>query len=125
MGVLRNVTKNSLIAADVNLAEGEAARLRGFLGRVEIGADEGLWFSHARMIHTAGMKTRIDIVFLDTGFRVIHLAEDAGAWRVFGAWNAAHAVELAPGTIRKAGLSLGDVLALEGTNVRSGAALRE
>lgn len=123
MAILRSITHNGVLASDVSVAQGEAARLRGFLGRTEIGDDEGLWFANTRMIHTAGMKTAIDIIFVDRNLRVVHIAERAGAWRIFGSFSAVHAVELAPGAVQRTGLALGDLLALEVPNLTPGSVL--
>ena len=123
MAILRTVTHNAVIASDVSVAHGEAARLRGFLGRTEIGDNEGLWFAKTRMIHTAGMKTAIDIIFVDRNLRVVHIDEYAGAWRIFGSFRAAHAIELAPGAVQRTGLALGDLLALEVPNLAPGSVL--
>src|SRR5581483_5129844 len=113
MPILRSVTHNAVIATDISVAQGEAARLRGFLGRTEIDDREGLLFANTRMIHTAGMKTAIDIIFVDRDFRIVRIVERAAAWRIFAAFKAKHAIELAPGASAKVGLALGDVLALE------------
>ena len=40
-------------------------KMKGLLGRKEIGKEEAYIFYHASSIHTYGMKFNIDVVFLD------------------------------------------------------------
>ena|SRR5258708_40137880 len=101
----------------VTVARSEDERLRGYLGRTEIGEDEALLFEHTKFLHTFGMQTRIDIIFLDKSFRIVRLFNNAAPWRIYAALGAAHALELAPGAAVRKGLVLGGVLALERENV--------
>lgn len=101
----------------VRVAQGEAARLRGFLGRTEIGEDEILLFENTRLLHTFGMRTHIDIVFVDKGMRIVRVFSNAGPWRIYGSLSATHALEFAPGSVARRNLVLGDLLTLELENV--------
>ncbi len=110
---LRNETTGATVANAVRTARGWRERLGGFLGRTEIGRDEGLWFENCSSIHTLGMRTRIDVVFLDTRGLVQRIAVRVRPHLPFlGSFGACSVVELAPGTAERIDLLVGDRLRL-------------
>ncbi|HVA38901.1 MAG TPA: DUF192 domain-containing protein [Candidatus Dormibacteraeota bacterium] len=113
MPVLVNATQARPIAANVLEAVSAWERVKGFLGRSEIGADDGIWFGRCDAVHTIGMRVTIDVVFLDERQAVVHLAEAVPPGRLYvGRRGARTVVELAGGAARRQGLAVGDVLAL-------------
>ncbi len=118
---LRNETTGATVATAVRAARGWRERLRGFLGRTAIGRDEGLWFENCSVIHTLGMRTRVDVVFLDGAGLVLRIAVHVRPHTLFlGSFGARAVVELAPGTAERIDLLVGDRLRL--VLARSGAA---
>ncbi len=113
MGQLRNVSRDRVVAGHVSRAETQRERLVGFLGREQIELNQGLWFASCRCVHTFGMRTAIDLVFVDGQERIVRLVPAAPPWRIYGELRARAVIELPAGTARQAQLSLGDHLALE------------
>src|SRR5919201_487746 len=93
------------------LADTHFSRLRGLLGRKELGADEGILLAPESKIHTWFMRFPIDVVFLDADLTVLGMREYMKPWRITG-WRGARLVlELAAGTCERGGLRPGDRLA--------------
>jgi uncharacterized protein len=57
-------------------------RLKGLLGKRRLRADDGLWVSPSRGIHTIGVLFPIDVVYLDESFQVIHLVAHLGRFHI-------------------------------------------
>jgi len=112
---LRNETTGATVATQVRRAQSWRERFAGFLGRVHIGRDEGLWFENCSAIHTLFMRTRIDVVFLDDAGLVQRIAVRVRPHLPFlGSFGAQTVVELAPGTAERIDLLVGDRLKLLG-----------
>jgi len=95
------------------LADTFLSRLRGLLGRRELGADEGLLLTPAGSIHTWFMRFPIDVVFLTSDLTVLGVREAVKPWRMTG-WRGARTVlELPAGTCERRKLHVGDRLTLE------------
>ncbi len=65
MGALKNLTTGAVLSSNVSLAGTFWQRTVGFLGREAIAPDEGIWIAQCSAVHTMGMRTAIDIIFLD------------------------------------------------------------
>ena len=92
------------------VAETPFARLRGLLGRSELGRGEGLLLRPASAIHMWFMRFPIDAVFLDRELRVVKIAADLRPWRIASARHAKSVLELPAGEAARRGLSAGDRL---------------
>jgi len=103
------------VAAQVQRATSIRRRLVGLLGRTALAEGEGLFLPGCRAIHTFGMRMSIDAIFVDRQWRVVAYREQLRPWRmpapVWGAWGV---LEVAPGTVRRVGLHIGDQLSAEG-----------
>ena len=86
-------------------------RMRGLLGRPPLAEGEGLLIETCGMVHTFGMRYRLDLAFLDPQGRVCKLVAGLGPARCAGSLAAQATLELAPGALEKAGLKIGDRLA--------------
>jgi uncharacterized membrane protein (UPF0127 family) len=94
------------------LADTPFSRLRGLMGRKELGPDEGLLLTPASSIHTSFMRFPIDVVFLDADRTVLGMRDAVKPWRMT-AWRGSRSVlELPAGTCERRGLRPGDRLAL-------------
>lgn len=114
MWLVRNRTTGRVLAWRVRRADGFVARIVGFLPRSSIAAEEGLWFEGCGAIHTLGMRTALDIVFLDRALRVVRAEADVKPQRLYVGAPHAHVVaEFGPGFLKANPLEPGDQLALE------------
>lgn len=77
-----NQTRESFISLGVTRADNHFARLKGLLGRLRLRSDDGLWVVPSRGIHTIGLLFPIDLIYLDAEYRVIHLVEHLGTFRI-------------------------------------------
>jgi len=74
-------------------------------------ADDALIFERCRAIHTVGMRFSIDVAFVDRGWRVVALRADVRPGRMLlPTWRAWGVVELAAGSLARAGVRVGDQL---------------
>jgi uncharacterized membrane protein (UPF0127 family) len=115
-------------AFTLEVAETDAARARGYMGRGEVGPREGMLFVFQEPgRHSFWMKNclvPLDIVWLDDAFRVVHVAEkqtpcpaDGPCPSIVPLRPARYALEFASGTARRHGLRPGsrvDVLRPDG-----------
>ena len=106
-----NITRQSFLSLGLAAADTPWARLRGLLGRIRLRSDEGLWVVPSQGIHTIGLLFPIDVVYLDSQMRVIHLVEHLGPLRIAPLRrHGASVLELPPLTINGSGTHVGDQL---------------
>ena len=114
MWLVRNRTTGRVLAWRVRRADGLVSRMVGFLPRNSIAPEEGLWFEGCNAVHTVGMRTALDIVFLDRDLRVLRVDAGVLPQRLYvGAKRAYVVVEFGPGFVKANPLAPGDKLALE------------
>ena len=114
MWLVRNRTTGRVLARRVRRADGFFSRMIGFLPRAAIAPDEGLWFERCGAIHTIGMRTALDVVFLDRDRRVLRSEAGVRPQRLHVGARHAHVVaEFGPGFLQANVLQPGDELALE------------
>jgi uncharacterized membrane protein (UPF0127 family) len=92
------------------VANSPLPRMRGLLGRRNLGSDEGVLLRPAGSIHTFFMQFSIDVVFLDRDGRVLRVAESVRPWRTAAARGARSVLELRAGEAARRGVAAGDVL---------------
>jgi uncharacterized membrane protein (UPF0127 family) len=106
-----NLTRQSFLSLGVSPADTHITRLRGLLGRMKLRSDEGLWVVPCQGIHTIGLLFPIDVIYLDEKYRVIHLIEHLGPFRIASIRRHASSVlELPTRTIYSSNTQLGDKL---------------
>jgi uncharacterized membrane protein (UPF0127 family) len=115
----RNITRDTLIAEDIEVARGLLAKLLGLMGRRSLPTGHALWLPDSNGIHMMFMRFPIDAVFLGRpdghGARPV-----VSVHRALRAWTGlvplvrrAHGVlELPVGTIDASGTAVGDRVAL-------------
>lgn len=102
-------TRRTVIAERMQRADTFMRRLVGLLGRDGLEADEALWISPCRGIHTMWMRFAIDAVFLDMDLKVVAVRENVAPWKSTGFIKGASSVlELPEGAIRRTALTIGD-----------------
>lgn len=107
---ISNVTRGSILADRVEVADHGAQRSKGLLGRAGLGAGEGLWILPCEAVHTFGMRFPIDLVYIDRKKRVKKVRSDVVPWRMSACLSAHSVVELPRGTVRASQTSSGDSL---------------
>ncbi|MFW5858360.1 MAG: DUF192 domain-containing protein [Planctomycetota bacterium] len=93
-----------VLVPDLAVTETGWEATRGLLFRPPLGAGEGLVIRRCRAVHTALMRTAIDVVFLDAEGAVCKLNEALQPWRMAFATGGRDVLELPSGAARKAGL---------------------
>jgi uncharacterized protein len=103
--------RDGVVATRVRLATSFVARFVGLLDSGCIGADEGMLFRPGGSVHTLGMRTRIDVAFLDRDLRVLKLRPAVRPWRVaIAPRRTRYTLELAPGRLACAAIAVGQQL---------------
>jgi uncharacterized membrane protein (UPF0127 family) len=111
---IRNATTGEVVAANVKKAIGWYERMVGLIPRKRVDPSEGVWFEDCSIIHTVGMQTRIDVIFLDKEQRVLRTICAVPQNRIaVGCYGAHSVVELGSGTLDQCDVLLGDRLELE------------
>jgi hypothetical protein len=105
-----NVTRETELAASVELANRSAARRKGLLGRDSLLAGEGIWILPCQAVHTVGMRFPIDLVYLDRNLLVRKVRSNVHPWRLSACVSAHSVLELAAGTIQETQTNRGDQL---------------
>jgi uncharacterized membrane protein (UPF0127 family) len=89
------------------------ARLKGLIGKLTLGLDEGLWIVPSRGIHTVGVLFPLDLVYLDEDHKVIHVVESFPTFRISPLiTQAASVLELPTHTIYSSQTQPGDQLVI-------------
>jgi uncharacterized membrane protein (UPF0127 family) len=118
--IARNLTRDSVLAIDVESADGLWAKFMGLMGRPSLPPGAGLWLPDSNGIHMMFMRFAIDALFVgkpdaDGARAVLSVHEDLPAWRglVLLVRSAHGVLELPTGTIASSGTTVGDRIALE------------
>jgi len=107
---VRNLTRQNVLAASVEVADSGPKRSKGLLGRKGLAPGTGLWIVPCEAVHTFWMEFPIDLVYLDRKLRIKKLRNSVRPWRFSGCLSAHSVIELAPGTIQQVQVELGDKL---------------
>jgi uncharacterized membrane protein (UPF0127 family) len=108
-----NQTRETFLSLSVTAADTIFARLRGFIGRLKLGSDEGIWLVPSRGVHTVGVLVPLDLIYLDENYRVIYLIEHFPIFRIAPLRIQAESVlELPTHTIYSSQTQLGDQLVI-------------
>ena len=87
-----------------------ASRFLGLMGVAELPRGCGLLLPGTSSVHTHFMRFPIDVVFLDSGRRIVSVVHALRPWRLAAAKGAQSVLELASGECERLGLAEGDVL---------------
>jgi uncharacterized membrane protein (UPF0127 family) len=77
-----NKTRESFLSLNVTVADTHFTRLRGLLGKMRLKTDEGIWVIPSYGVHTIGLPFAIDLIYLDSEYRVIDLIESFSSFRI-------------------------------------------
>lgn len=104
-----NVTRQTVVAKRLRVAETIFSRLMGLLGRSRLDLEEGLWIRSCRAIHTFGMRFPIDVIFLDAQQRVVKTVAGVAPFQIcLGGRVTRSVLELPVGTIEQSCTRPGD-----------------
>ena len=106
----RNLTRQTLLACELELAGSGGTRRKGLLGRSGLAAGHGLWIVPCESVHTFFMRFPIDLVYLDRKRCIRKLRHSVPAWRVSVCWTAHSVIELPAGAIRATRSQRGDTI---------------
>jgi uncharacterized membrane protein (UPF0127 family) len=109
---LVNARTDAVVADALETAFDSLTRRKGLRGRSNLPRGFALILAPCNAIHTFGMKTAIDVVFVDRQGRVVKVRDDLGGRRVAAAWRAFATIELPAHAAAAAGIESGDVLQL-------------
>jgi hypothetical protein len=106
-----NVTRQTLVALEVKMADNPLTRLSGLMGKRGLSPSHGLWIVPCNNIHSCFMRFEFDAIFVDKNNTVLHLVEYMKPWGISKMVRGGRAVlELPGGTIASTGTEVGDQL---------------
>jgi uncharacterized membrane protein (UPF0127 family) len=115
----RNVTRGTVLAAQLESADSLWAKFMGLMGRASLPAGSGLWLPASNGIHMMFMRFAIDAVFVgkpdaDGARPVLSVHPRLPPWRglVPLVRGANGVLELPVGTIEASGTAVGDRIAI-------------
>jgi hypothetical protein len=105
-----NLTRGTVLATCLELADSGPKRNKGLLGRKALAAGGGLWIVPCESVHTFFMQFSIDLVYLDRNNTVRKVRESVPPWRLSACLSAHSILELPSGVIRATRTERGDRL---------------
>jgi len=108
--LVRNTTRNRVVATQVRLAGASRERRLGLSRHAHLRLEEGLFLTPCEGIHTCGMHFAIDVLFLTRNGKVCGLRHGLRPWRIAASWRARSTLELSAGVIRQSTTEIGDLL---------------
>ncbi len=109
-----NLSKNTILAREVIVADRFFVRLKGLLGRDSLDEQEALIIKPANSIHTFFMHFAIDVVFVDKKNKIAGLRENLKPFRLTPIFpKSALVIELPAYTIQKTQTQIGDIVQIE------------
>jgi uncharacterized membrane protein (UPF0127 family) len=104
-------TSQPPLPLDIRRADSFFSRLAGLLFSPPLQPGHGLLIVPCAAVHTAFMRTAIDVVFLDRAGRIRRIVPRLAPWRAAASIGAYQALELAEGEAARLGLQAGQSLA--------------
>ena len=109
-----NITKNTVLADDVEIASTALKRMIGLLGKDNISAGNALVLMPCDSIHTFFMRFPIDVLFVDKSNKIIKAVKAIRPFRLTRVYfRSNYCVELPVGSIDAANTAEGDVIRME------------
>ena len=111
--VVRNQTRNTVLADAAELADTSEKRRTGLLKHERLDPGRGLWLVPCESVHSFFMKFAIDLVYLDRNKKVRKVRHRMVPWRVSACLSAHSILELPAGVAATSGTQAGDQLEIE------------
>ncbi len=113
LGALVDASTGDVLVRRIVRADTPWQRTVGLLGRAHLNDDDGMYLEGCAAIHTFFMRTKIDVLFLDSSGALLDVLTQVGPWRACrGARSAFSTLELAPGAAERLALRRGRCLAM-------------
>ena len=108
-----NLTRNTVIASHVKIAQDPLSRMKGLLGTGDFPKGQALIITRCQSIHMFFMKFPIDVIFCDRENKVIGLCAGIKPFALSPVFfKAAYAIELPSGSIADSKTQIGDRVGL-------------
>ena len=113
MAVLRNRTTGAILAERIAVVEAQVERIVR-LFHPQVSDLEGRWFDQCEAVHTLGMNTIVDLLFLDRLLRVIKVEHAVRPSRPL-VWcrGASSVLQMDSGFLARTDILAGDALTIE------------
>ena len=108
--VVRNQTRNTVLADAAEVADTSAARRTGLLKHDHLDPGQGLWIVPCESVHSFFMKFAIDLVYLDRNQKVRKVRHRMVPWRLSACFTAHSILELPAGVVAATRTEPGDQL---------------
>jgi uncharacterized protein len=108
--LVRNQTRNTVLADAAEVADTSAKRRTGLLKHDRLEPGQGLWIVPCESVHTFFMKFAIDLVYLDRRRKVRKVRHRVAPWRLSACLTAHSILELPAGSVEATGTRPGDQL---------------
>ncbi len=105
-----NQTRDTCLAANIEVADSDGKRTKGLLGRKSLPPQGGLWIVPCEAVHSFGMQFPIDLVYLDRAYRVKKVRANLRPWKISACFTAHSVLELPVGAIEQSRTQPGDRL---------------
>jgi uncharacterized protein len=112
-GYAFNRTREAPLATQVSLAATHWSRFRGLMCTPSgsFASGSGLWIVPCHGVHTFAMNFAIDVAYLDSDQKVVHLEHSLKPWRIARvSRKAASVLELPASTLVSTRTEVGDVI---------------
>ena len=110
--IIKNITKNTIIATEAKLADNFLARLKGLLGTELLEKGSALIITSCNGIHTVGMKYSIDIIFVDKNNKVIKIVTNMPSMKFTLCRRASYVIETSSDVVDTTSTKIGDIIAV-------------
>lgn len=106
-----NRTRGTFLGVDIKRADAFRTRLLGLYRHRNLSLGDGVWLVPCKGVQTIGMRTPIDVVFLDANLRVVRIYNHVRPGRVIWWVPRAHsALEVPAGAVGSSETRPGDVI---------------
>ena len=107
--MIRNLTRNTVIASHVKITKNPWQRMKGLLGASDLPNGDALIITRCQSIHMFFMKFSIDVIFCDRRNKAIGLCERLKPFCLSPVFfKASYAIELPSGAIAASKTQIGD-----------------
>ncbi|MGA2134854.1 MAG: DUF192 domain-containing protein [Bryobacteraceae bacterium] len=111
--VVRNQTRQTVLADSADVADTSEKRRTGLLKHSSLNPGQGLWIVPCESVHSFFMKFDIDLVYLDRNKKVKKVRHRMVPWRLSACLTAHSILELPAGAVEASGTQAGDQLEME------------
>ena len=108
--LVRNVTKNTILAENTARATTSKQRKTGLLKHERLPKGEGLWIAPCEAVHSFWMKFPIDVLYLNKKKKVLKIRHHMAPWRLSACLRAHSVLELPAGMAAETQTQPGDEL---------------